>query len=207
MTKSKEMLYPVGVENLYIAIMTEGKDNENAIPTYDPEIYSIPAIETIGIQGNQTSAVKWASNKMFVNATKNSTFTLTLDYPALPVEVMDKIMGFMATKGIVFETAKAKEFPYIAIGIIAPLNTGEDKIARWYPRVQITPPQETYTTSTEETVIPTQQLVMTASPLLFNDVTKVDFNSAREGATGITADDFMKQVVCDQSQLTSLFPG
>jgi len=206
MMKAKEMLYPVGVEDLYIAIMTGGKDTDTAIPTYDEEIYRIPTIETIGIQGNQTNAVKWASNKMFVNVTKNSTFTLTLDHTSLPVEVMDLVLGYLATKGIVFDTAKPKEFPYFALGFIAPLND-DSKVARWYPRVQVTPPQESYTTNTEETTIPTQQLVMTASPLLFNDVTKADFNSARDGATGITADKFMEQVICDEAQLTTLFPG
>lgn len=206
MTKAKEMLYPVGVENLYIAMMTGGKDGADTIPTYDPEIYSLPTIETIGIQGNPTTATKWASNKLFVNATKNSTFALTLDHTALPVEVMDKIMGFLANKGIVFEKSDVKEYPYFAVGFIAPLSSGE-KIARWYPRVQVTPPQESYATEKEETTIPTQQLVMTASPLLFNNVTKVDFNSARDGATGITAEDFMAQVVSDESQLETLFPA
>lgn len=206
MTKAKEMLYPVGVENLYIAMMTGGKDGADAIPTYDPEIYSLPTIETIGIQGSPTTATKWASNKLFVNATKNSTFTLTLDHTALPVEVMDKIMGFLASKGIVFEKSDVKEYPYFAVGFIAPLSSGE-KIARWYPRVQVTLPQESYATATEESTVPTQQLVMTASPLLFNNVTKVDFNSARDGATGITAEDFMAQVVSDESQLETLFPA
>lgn len=205
MVKAKEMLYPVGVENLYIAMMTGGKDTAAAIPTYDPEIYSLPTIETIGIQGNPTTATKWASNKLFVNATKNSSFTLTLDHTSLPVEVTDKIMGYLATKGIVFETSDVKELPYFAVGFIAPLNDGS-KIARWYPRVQVTPPQESYTSTAEESTIPTQQLVMTASPLLFNKVTKVDFNSARDGATGITAEEFMEQVVADQSQLETLFP-
>lgn len=205
MTKSQEMLYPVGVENLYIATMTGGKDTAAAIPTYDTQIYSLPTIETIGIQGNPTTATKWASNKLFVNATKNSTFTLTLDHTAFPVEVTDKIMGYLATKGIVFETSDVKEFPYFAVGFIAPLSSGE-KLARWYPRVQVTPPQESYSTATEETTIPTQQLVMTASPLLFNNVTKVDFNSARDSSTGITAEEFMAQVVADQSQLETLFP-
>lgn len=204
MTKAKEMLYPVGVENLYIALMTGGKDTAEAIPTYDPEIYSLPTIEQIGIQGNQTTATKWASNKLFVNVVKNSTFTLTLDHTALPVEVMDKINGVTANKGIVFETSKPKEYPYFAVGFIAPLSDGS-KIARWYPRVQITPPQENYQSGTEETTIPTQQLVMTASPLLFNEVTKTDFNSARESATGITAEAFMDQVVADESQLETLF--
>lgn len=206
MEKAKQMLYPVGVEDLFIAIMTGGKDSPSELPTYDTEIYQLPTIETIGIQGNQTTATKWASNKLFVNVTKNSTFTLTLDHTSLPVEVMDKIHGLIAEKGIVFETADPIEYPYFALGFIAPLSDGESKIARWYPKVQVTPPQESFTTNTEETTIPTQQLVMTASPLLFNNVTKVDFNSARDGATGITAEDFMKQVVCDKSQLETLFP-
>lgn len=206
MTKAQEMLYPVGVENLFIAFMTGGKDTAAAIPTYEAQIYSLPTIETIGIQGNQTTATKWASNKIFVNVVKNSSHTLTLDHTALPVEVMDKINGFLAEKGIVFETGKPKEYPYFAVGFIAPLSDGVSKIARWYPRVQITPPQESYTTINEESPIPTQQLVMTATPLLFNDVTKVDFNSARTSATGVTVEEFMAQVVCDESQLATLFP-
>lgn len=206
MTKAQEMLYQVGVENLYIAMMTGSKDTADAIPTYDAQIYSLPTIEQIGIQGNQTTATKWASNKIFVNVVKNSSFTLTLDHTALPVEVMDKINGFTAEKGIVFEDGKPKEYPYFAVGFVAPLSDGVSKIARWYPRVQITPPQETYQTGTDETTIPTQQLVMTASPLLFNDVTKVDFNSARDSATGVTAEKFMEQVVLDKSQLATLFP-
>jgi phi13 family phage major tail protein len=205
MTKAQEMLYPVGVENLFIAFMTGGKDMQDAIPTYDALIYELPTIETIGIAGNPTTATKWASNKLFVNATKNSTFTLTLDHTALPVEVMDKMNAYVAEKGIVFDTSDVKEYPFFAIGFIAPLNDGS-KIARWYPRVQITPPQESYATGTEETTIPTQQLVMTASPLLFNNVTKSDFNSARDSATGVTAEQFMEQVVCDESQLATLFP-
>jgi phi13 family phage major tail protein len=205
MTKAQEMLYPVGVENLFIAFMTGGKDTIDAIPTYDAVIYELPTIETIGIAGNPTTAVKWASNKMFVNATKNSTYTLTLDHTALPVEVVDKMNGYIAEKGIVFDKSDVKEYPFFALGFIAPLSTGE-KLARWFPRVQITTPQESYSTGTEETTIPTQQLVMTASPLLFNSNTKVDFNSARTSATGVTAEEFMAQVVSDESQLATLFP-
>lgn len=204
--KAKQMLYPVGVENLFIAFMTGGKDTAAAIPTYDAEIYSLPTIETIGIAGNQTTATKWASNKLFVNATKNSQFTLTLDHTALPIEVLDKMKAVTSEKGIVFETADIKEYPLFAVGFIAPLNDGS-KQARWYPRCHITPPEESYATINEETTIPTQQLVMTASPLLFNNVTKADFNSARDSATGVTAEDFMKQVVVDESQLATLFPA
>lgn len=206
MTKATELLYPVGIENLFIAFMTGGKDSEGSIPTYDATIYSLPIIEKIGIAGNQSTFTKWASNKMFVNVTKNSQYTLTLDYPSLPIEVKDKIEGIVATKGIVFDKSNPKEYPYFAVGFIAPLNDGS-KTARWFPKVQATPKEDNYETGTNETTVPTQQLVMTASPLLFNDVTKVDFNSARDGATGITAEQFMAQVVADESQLATLFPS
>lgn len=96
--------------------------------------------------------------------------------------------------------------PMFAVGFVAPLSDG-NKIARWYPKVQITMPEESYTSNNEsETTVPTKQLVMTANHLFFNNVTKSDFNSARTGATGVTADEFMAQVVCDNSQLATLFP-
>ncbi len=204
-TAAKQPLYEVGVEDLFIAMMVSGKDN-GEIPTYDA-VEHYPIIETIGIQGNQTTATKWASNKLFVNVVKNSTYTLTLDHPALPTEIKDKIMGYIAAKGIVFNKANPKEFPYFAVGFIAPLSDGVNKVARWYPKVQVTPPQESFATGTEETTIPTKQLVMTASPLNVNQVTEVDFNSARDSATGITAEQFMAQVICDESQLELLPPA
>lgn len=202
-TPSQQPLYEVGVEDLFIAMMVGGKDTSIAIPTYDA-LEHYPIIETIGIQGNQTTATKWASNKLFANVVKNSTYTLTLDHPALPVALADQLMGYIADKGIVFDTSNPKEYPYFAVGFIAPLSDGVSKIARWYPKVQLVPAQESYTTGTEETTIPTKQLTMTASPLAFNNVTKVDFNSARDSATGITAEKFMAQVICDESQLTLL---
>ncbi|UAL46808.1 phage tail protein [Sutcliffiella horikoshii] len=205
MTKAKEMLYPVGVENLFIAFMTGGKDSAGELPTYDIEMYELPTIETIGIAGAPATVRKWASNKIFVSATKNNQYTLTLDHTSLPVEVKDKMHGKTPVNGVVFDSSNLTEYPYFAIGFIAPLNDGS-KMARWFPRVQVTTDDESYTTTNDEATIPTQQIVMTATPLLFNANTKVDFNSARTTAEGIKAEDFMAQVICDESQLASLVP-
>jgi phi13 family phage major tail protein len=205
MTKAQELLYPVGIESLFIAFMTGGKDARDAIPTYDTEIYQLDNVVEIGIAGNPTSIVKWASNKMFVNAGKNSKFTLSLTHVALPQEVQDKINGVTSSKGIVFNKADIKEYPMFALGFIAPLSDGS-KIARWYPRVQKTPTEETYSTITEEAEVKDQSLSMSATPLLFNNTTEVDFSEVRESATGITAEQFMQQVVVDESQLETLFP-
>lgn len=70
MTKAKELLYPVGIESLFIAFMTGGKDTRDEIPEYDAEIYRMDNIVTLGIGGEPATVSKWASNKMFVNAFK-----------------------------------------------------------------------------------------------------------------------------------------
>lgn len=203
MTKSKELLYPVGIESLYIVMMTGGKDSRDAIPTYEKDIYQMDNIVEIGIAGESKTVQKWASNKLFVNASKNSKNKLSLKHVALPQVVKDAIYGYIAEKGVVFNTAKVKEYPMFALGFVAPLSDGS-RMGRWYPRVQVTPGEETFTTNTEESEVKDQSLIMEATPLLFNDVTEVDFSELRDSATGVKITDFMKQVICDKSQLASL---
>lgn len=203
MVKAKELLYPVGIESLFIAMMTGEKDTRDVIPTYDTEIYQLDNIVQIGIAGNSTTVVKWASNKMFVNASKNSNFTLNLTHVALPQELQDLIDGIVAEKGVAFGTSKVKEYPMFALGFIAPLSDGS-KVARWYPRVQKTPTEETFATVTEESEVQDQAATYTATPLLYNDVTVADFSEVRDSALGITAEQFMKQVIADESQLNLL---
>ncbi|MED2157213.1 phage tail protein, partial [Bacillus thuringiensis] len=41
-------------------------------------------------------------------------------------------------------------------------------------------------------------------PLLFNDVTQAELDTGDPEATGIKAEDFLKQVICDESQLAQL---
>ncbi|WP_255258131.1 major tail protein [Bacillus sp. AFS018417] len=203
MTKAQELLYPVGIESLYIAMMTSGKDSRDAIPTYESQIYVMDNIVEIGIAGESKTVQKWASNKLFVNASKNSKNKLSLKHVALPQEVKDKIYGYLAQKGVVFNKATVKEYPMFALGFVAPLSDGSS-MGRWYPRVQVTPPEETFGTQTDEAEVKDQSLNMEATPLLFNDVTEVDFSEVRDSATGIKVADFMKQVICDESQLASL---
>lgn len=201
--KSKQLLYPVGVESLFLAFMTDGKDTRDAIPTYEVEIYQMDNIVSIGIAGDPKTVVKWASNKMFVNASKNSKFVLNLAHVALPQEVKDKIDGIVAEKGVSFGTGKVKEYPMFALGFIAPLSDGS-KVARWYPRVQKTLTEETFETIGEEAEVKDQTAVYEATPLLYNDVTVADFSEVRDSALGITAEQFMKQVIADESQLDLL---
>lgn len=204
-TKEKALLYPVGIESLYIAMMVGGKDSKSAMPTYE-EIDVLDVISELGIAGNNTIITKWASNKLFVNASKNTKYTLSLSHVALPQEIKDAILGYIAAKGVVFNKGTLKEFPMFAVGFVAPLSDGS-RVGRWYPRVQVVPSEETYATTTEEFEIKDQSLTMEATPLLFNDVTEVDFSEARASATGVKVETFMKQVICDESQLATIGTG
>lgn len=206
MSKAKELLYTVGIESLFIAFMTGGKDTRDEIPTYDQEIYRFDNIVSIGIAGNPTQITKWASNKLFVSATKNSRITLNLTHVALPQEVKDKMKGLSHQKGVAFETGGVIEFPYFALGFIAPLSDGS-KIARWYPKCQMTITEETFQTQEEETEVVDITNVFEATPLLYNDVIASDFSEVRDSALGITAEQFMQKVIADESQLSLLVPN
>lgn len=203
MSKAKELLYTVGIESLFIAFMENGKDTRDELPTYEPEVYRMDNIVTIGIAGNPSQISKWASNKLFVSATKNSRFTLNLTHVALPQEVKDKMKGLTHQKGVAFERGGVVEYPYFALGFIAPLSDGS-RIARWYPKCQMTITEETFQTQQEETEVQDITNVFEATPLLFNDVTVADFSEVRDSAIGITAEDFMKRVITDESQLELL---
>ena len=202
-SKAKQLLYQVGVESLFIAFMNGGKDSRDELPTYEPEIYRLDNIVSIGISGNPSQVQKWASNKLFVSATKNSKFTLNLTHVALPQEVKDKMKGLTHQKGVAFERGGVVEYPYFALGFIAPLSDGS-RIARWYPKCQMTITEETFQTQEEETEVVDINNVFEATPLLFNDVTVADFSEVRDSAMGITAEQFMKQVIADESQLALL---
>lgn len=203
--KAKQLLYEVGVESLFIAFMNDKKDTRDEIPTYEPEIYRMDNIVSIGIAGNPSQVQKWASNKLFVIATKNSKFTLNLTHVTLPQEVKDKMKGLTHQKGVAFERGGVVEYPYFALGFIAPLSDGS-RIARWYPKCQLTITEETFQTLEEETEVQDKTNVFEASPLLYNDVTVSDFSEVRDSAQGITAEQFMEQVIADESQLDLLTP-
>lgn len=202
-SKAKQLLYPVGIESLYISFMGSKKDTRDEVPTYDTEIYRMDNIVTIGIAGNPVEIVKWASNRMFVNASKNSKFNLNLTHVALPQEVKDKMKDLQHEKGVAFETSDIVEFPMFALGFIAPLSDGS-RIARWYPRCQMTITEETFETIEEEADVKDLENVFEATPLLYNNVTVADFSEVRDSAIGITAEQFMEQVIADKSQLDLL---
>lgn len=199
----KEIQYSVGVEDLLICMM-DTEDTVDVLPTYSETIYSQTNIVSLGITATTSSFVKWASNKKIINITKNTSFGLTFALAGLNREVKDLIFGKEPTKGITFENAKVKTYPKFAVGVIFPLND-DTKVIRWYPKCSVAPVEESMATISEEMTVDDITYTITADPLLTNDNTQAELDTGRTGA--ITAEQFLEQVITDEAQLETLFPG
>lgn len=199
---NKEIQYTVGVEELFLCMM-EGDETPDALPTYEEDIYKQTNISDLTISNTTTNFTKWASNKKIINIVKNTAFGLAFNLAGLNREVKDKIFGKIRTKGVSFETAKAREYPKFAVGVVFPLNDGT-KLVRWYPKCTVAPVEESWKTQNEEMTVDDIAYVMTADPLLFNDVTQAELDTGDAEAKGITVEEFLKQVICDESQLDQL---
>ncbi|MDH4419938.1 phage tail protein [Bacillus cereus] len=202
---NKEIQYTVGVEELYVCMM-DGAETPDARPTYEEEIYKQTNISDLTISTTSTNFTKWASNKKIINIVKNTAFGLAFNLAGLNREVKDKIFGKQRTKGVSFETAKAREYPKFAVGVPFPLNDGT-KLVRWYPKCTVAPIEESWKTQNEEMTVDDIAYQITADPLLYNDVTQAELDTGSADAKGIKVEDFLKQVICDESQLATLGTG
>lgn len=200
----KEIQYSVGVEDLFICMM-EGPEPVDTLPTYELDVYQQSNITDVTISTTSTNFTKWASNKKIINITKNTAFGLAFNLAGLNREVKDKLFGKIRERGISFEKSDVKEYPKFAVGLIFPLNDGT-KLVRWYPRCTIAPNEESWKTQNEEMTVDDSAYAITADPLLSNNVTMVELDTGALEATGITPEGFLKQVVCDESQIKELFP-
>ncbi|HDR8449105.1 TPA: phage tail protein [Bacillus cereus] len=203
--ENKEIQYTVGIEDLYVCMM-KGNESINALPTYEDITYKQTNITDLTISTTSTNFTKWASNKKIINITKNTAFGLAFNLAGLNREVKDKIFAKVRKKGVSFETAKPKEYPKFAVGVVFPLNDGT-KLVRWYPKCTVAPVEESWKTQNEEMTVEDIAYTITADPLLCNDVTQAELDTGNEEAKGITVEDFLKQVICDESQLVQLGTG
>ncbi|HFK1791384.1 TPA: phage tail protein [Bacillus pacificus] len=199
---NKEIQYTVGIEDLYLCMM-EGDETTDALPTYEEDIYKQTNISDLTISNTTTNFTKWASNKKIINIVKNTAFGLAFNLAGLNREVKDKIFAKQRTKGVSFETAKAREYPKFAVGVVFPLNDGT-KLVRWYPKCTVAPVEESWKTQNEEMTVDDIAYTITADPLLYNDVTQAELDTGDVEAKGIKVEDFLKQVICDESQLDKL---
>lgn len=197
---SNKVLYFEGIDDILINFMTT-PDSVSAAPVYDTEVYRLPIAVKLGVKGNGTTLEKYASSKIFRRVSRETRHEISLDHVGIPIEILDKMKDLTATKGVVFNKAQAKEFPYFALGFIGRMEDGE-RMAVWYPRVQLTNATENeYETATDEIDIKDVTANFVATALLYNDVINSAFDSTRESADIVTLDTFIKAPIFEEKQL------
>lgn len=204
--KSEQLLYPVGIDDLFI-VMYEQPGTVTEFPVFSEKIWRLPNVVKLGIKGNGSTSEKYASNKMFTRVSRETKHELSLDHVSFPVELWDEMNGLTSTEGVTFTKTEVKEMPFFALGAIGPLSNGESS-AFWYPRVQLSNTTEhEYETTEEEIEVKDISCAMNATGLLTNNVLKADFNSARDSVKKFTVESFMQQVIYDEGQLEEILAG
>ena len=199
----ENMPYDFGIDDAFIVPITTPGTSTTA-PVYGDTIYRLAVISKLSVKGNGKTTEKWASNKLIARPSKTTQHTLGLDEVGIPTIVLDEISGNVTKHGVHFGKTTAVELPEFAFGFIAPQSDGR-KNAFWYPRVSLDPATElSYETQTDELAINDVSISMIANGLVNNEVLWADYKSAREDATDLTIDQFMSQVVYDESQLEGL---
>lgn len=202
-----KVLYFEGIDDVFFVPMTT-PDAPNIKPVYDEEnIERLPIAVKLAVKGNGSEKTKYASSKVFRRVSKETEHELGLDHVGMPIELLDKLKGLEPVKGVVFNRAKAKEMPYFGFGFIGRIEGGE-RMAVWYPRVQLTLATDLeYETTAEDDEIKDVSLAMVASPLLYNEVLNAAYDSTRKGVDMISLDEFITSVVYEEEQLTLLGAG
>lgn len=200
MAKNK-VLYFEGIDDILINFWDQEESITDA-PTYEEEVYRFPIATKLGVKGNGSTTEKWASSKIFRRASRETKHELSLDHVGIPVGVLDKMKGLVAQRGVTFSKSTVSEYPYFAFGFIGRVEGGE-RMAVWYPKTQLSNATDLeYETAEEETEIKDVTTAFVATPLLYNEVLNSAFDSTREDADIITIDDFIKEPMYDEAQLT-----
>lgn len=200
---AQEIKFFEGLSDILIAPMLTN-DSVSEEPTYD-EIVRLPIATKLAIKGNGSTLEKYASSRLFRSISRETKHELGLDHVGIPVELLDKLKGLTAVKGVTFSNTKAREFPYFGFGFIGNIEGGA-QMAVWYPKAQLSNViDEEYVTSEAEIDIKevTANLVAYGLNKEPNNM-YATFNSLRDSSEGVTLEKFIAQPVVSESQWNTL---
>lgn len=201
--EASEIKFFEGLSDILIAIMTT-PETVVELPKYEVVI-RLPIATKLALKGNGTTLKKYASSKLFRSIGRETEHEIGLDHVGIPVDLLDKLKGMVAVKGVTFSNTKAKEYPFFAFGFIGNIE-GDAQMAVWYPKAQLSNViDEEYVTTESDIDIKD----VTANLVAYGLNTKPNnmyatYNSLRDSATGVTLEDFIAQPVCSEEQWNDL---
>ncbi|MFB8538219.1 major tail protein [Enterococcus thailandicus] len=200
---AQEIKFFEGLSDILIAPMLT-RDTPSSEPTYG-EVVRLPIATKLALKGNGSTLEKYASSKLFRAISRETKHEIGLDHVGIPVELLDKLKGQVAVKGVTFNNTKAKEFPFFGFGFIGSIEGGA-QMAVWYPKAQLSNViDEEYVTAEAEVDIKdvTANLVAYGLNTEPNNMFAT-FNSLRDSAEGVTLDKFITQPVISEEQWNGL---
>lgn len=200
---AQEIKFFEGLSDILIAPMLTS-DTPSSEPTYG-EVVRLPIATKLALKGNGSTLEKYASSKLFRAISRETKHEISLDHVGIPVELLDKLKGQVAVKGVTFNNTKAKEFPFFGFGFIGSIEGGA-QMAVWYPKAQLSNViDEEYVTAEAEVDIKdvTANLVAYGLNTEPNNMFAT-FNSLRDPAEGVTLDKFITQPVISEEQWNGL---
>ena len=146
----------VGVESLYIAIMTT-EDTLEANAIYDTPVYVAPAI-SINIQPQGNSAVLYGDDGAIETESANGPVNVAINASELPLDKRALILGaaYNAGTGVIVHKATDRP-PYLALGFKSKKANGETRYI-WLLKGKAVRPQENYQTKADNVQFNTPQL-------------------------------------------------
>ena len=146
----------VGVESLYIAVMTT-EDTLEANAVYDTPVYVAPAIG-INIQPQGNTAVLYADDSAIESESANGPVNVAINPTELPLDKRALILGASYHAGTGVITHRATDHPpYLALGFKSRKANGEYRYV-WLFKGKAVRPQENYQTKTDDVQFNTPQL-------------------------------------------------
>ena len=148
----------VGVESLYIAVMTT-EDTQEANAVYDNPVYVAPAIG-INLQPQGNNAVLYGDDGAIESESANGPVNLAVNTSDLPLATRALILGAAYNAGTGVLTHKATDIPpYLALGFKSRKADGNYRYV-WLLKGKAVRPQENYQTKTDNVQFNTPQLNM-----------------------------------------------
>lgn len=176
-------------------------------PEYDTNIYRKQIGKKVEVKGNGKATEIYASGVKVATVNQETNIETTMDYIGLATYVLDLISGAKATNGVSFASSDAGVATEFGFGFTARKSDGVMD-GYWFPRTTLAPATElSYETSEDEFKEQDVSMTLQSTGLLNpasdgRHIIFAKYSNQRE--TTLTLDDFMKQVVYDESQLATL---
>lgn len=169
--------YEVSIGAAYFCLIKERTATQI---TYEPTVYELDVIKTLGLTRIVAELEVYASGILFdfLNRTMGANIALTA--VVLPPHLLNAIAGATTKDGFTFDKTNDVEREF-AFGYWGENNDGSLTMI-WHPVCKLTPTEETHSTSTAELAEPERSYAVRVIP--YNNLWRTRYDNKKDRETG-----------------------